>query len=411
MEEHPISDRTTLESGPGTRTPGEDRMMSENTNHTNLRAVILANALMLGALAFAAALESRDPAFHYRSLQEDGAVEWLSFWAFLLGSGWNLLAAARQRRSTGKLPWFLAGLASFCFILAMEEISWGQRVLGFQPPTYFLEHNFQQEANLHNVVETGLRKLALTAVIAGYGILLPLLTLFPPLGRWLRRLAVVGPPAALVPAFAAALITYRIYPWKFTGEIVEAMLGLGFLFAASFRAAEFRDGETSDSRRKPVRAVALSCLLVVALGLACDAVSRGRRSADPATVDAARLELEALKQDLDAHGRDRSARRAVRCGLSKRLYGLVQDRGADFLLGGEFAGLVARGLPKQRADFLIDPWSTAYWIRFECEGKRRSLFLYSFGPNRLRDSSEWEILGDDVGVYLVGPPEPESANP
>lgn len=385
--------------------------MSQSTTRTSLPAVLLANAFVLGVLALAAALESRDPAFHYRSLQEDGAVEWLSFWAFLLGSALNLLAAARQRRSTGKLPWFLAGLALFCFVVAMEEISWGQRVLGFQPPTYFLEHNFQQEANLHNVVETGLRKLALTAVIAGYGILLPLLALFPPLGRWLRRLAVVGPPAALVPAFAAALITYRIYPWKFTGEIVEAMLGLGFLFAGAIRASEFRERATLNTGRNAVGAVALSFVLVIALGLAGDAVSRNRQSADPGAIDAARLELEALKQDLDAHGRNRSARRAVRCGLSKRLYELVQNRGADFLLSGEFAGLVAQGLPEQRASFLIDPWSTAYWIRFECEGKRRSLFLYSFGPNRLRDSSEWEILGDDVGVYLVGPPEPESANP
>ena len=31
-------------------------------------------------------------------------------------------------------------------------------------------------------------------------------------------------------------------------------------------------------------------------------------------------------------------------------------------------------------------------------------FVYSFGPNRRRDWSRWEILGDDVGavVYQVG---------
>ncbi|MBW2241155.1 MAG: hypothetical protein JRH01_04150 [Deltaproteobacteria bacterium] len=386
-------------------------MTSESTPQTSLRAVILANVFVLGALALAAALESRDPAFHYRSLQEDGAVEWLSFWAFLLASAVNLVAAMRQRQQTQRLPWFLGGLALFCFFVAMEEISWGQRVLGFRPPTYFLEHNFQQEANFHNVVDTGLRKLALTAVIGGYGVVLPLLMLIPPLGRWLRRMAVVGPPTALIPAFAAALVTYRIYPWKFTGEIVEAMLGLGFLFAATVRTAELGRGETSRGGGKTIGAVAVSGLLVVALGLACDAASRSRQSADPGTLVAARLELDALRRDLDAHGRDRGARRDVRCGLHKRLYGLVQDRGAEFLLGGEFAGLVDRGLPEQRASFLIDPWSTAYWIRFECEGKRRSLFLYSFGPNRLRDSTEWEILGDDVGVYLVGPPEPELPAP
>ena len=50
-----------------------------------------------------------------------------------------------------------------------------------------------------------------------------------------------------------------------------------------------------------------------------------------------------------------------------------------------------------RAEFLIDPRSTACWVRFECSGSERSLFVYSFGPNRLRDSGAWELRGDDVG--------------
>jgi hypothetical protein len=29
------------------------------------------------------------------------------------------------------------------------------------------------------------------------------------------------------------------------------------------------------------------------------------------------------------------------------------------------------------------------------------VFIYSFGPNRQRDSSEWEILGDDIGMRLA----------
>jgi hypothetical protein len=94
--------------------------------------------------------------------------------------------------------------------------------------------------------------------------------------------------------------------------------------------------------------------------------------------------------------------------VHKRLYSLAVASDGAFLAGGEFMALVERGLPEQRADFLIDPWSTAYWLRYKCDDAdgRRSLFLYSFGPNRLRDSDEWEVGGDDVGVYLVGPPEP-----
>ncbi|MCP5056620.1 MAG: hypothetical protein GY937_07800 [bacterium] len=371
-------------------------------------ATLLANLLVLGVLAFAWALELRDPEFFYRTVQEDGTVEWVSFWAFFLASGTWALAAWRQRRSTGQLPWFLGGVALFCLFVAMEEISWGQRLLGFQPPAYFLEHNYQQEANLHNVIATDLRMLVFSAVIAGYGIALPLLALAPPVARLLRGLAVVGPPAGLIPIFAVSLVVYEIYPWDFAGEIVELMVGLGFLFAALMRAHEFRDATSPAVRRPATAAVALAGALALGLGLANDALSRRQRSADPAAVEEARLELEALARDVDAHGRDRRVRRAIHCGVHKRLYGLSVASDGAFLADGEFLALVERGLPEQRAEFLIDPWSTAYWLRYKCadaEG-RRSLFLYSFGPNRLRDSDEWELGGDDVGVYLVGPPEP-----
>jgi hypothetical protein len=358
---------------------------------------------VLAVLAFAAWLESRDPTAYYLTLQEDGSVEWISFWAFLLAA---LANAAAIRRAGEGASWFHAALALFCFFVAMEEISWGQRVLGFRPPTYFLEHNFQQEANIHNVVDTGLRKLALSAVIAGYGLVLPALAALAPSARWLRRLGVAAPPAALAPAFAATLVTYLAYPWDFTGEIVELMLGGGLLAGAVLGAPR------AGGRARPVTAVAVWSLLALALGLGSAELSRGRTSADPAALEAARVELDALGADLDAHAEDRSVRRRVHCGVHKRLYSLVSE-GGDFVRDGAFAGLVERGLPEARATFLIDPWSTAYWIRFSCEDDEgwRSLFLYSFGPNRLRDSDDWEIRGDDVGVYLLGPPDRDRPTP
>ena len=52
---------------------------------------------------------------------------------------------------------------------------------------------------------------------------------------------------------------------------------------------------------------------------------------------------------------------------------------------------------------LLDPWNLPYWVRDTCDDfrGRRVVFIYSFGPNRSRDSTPWEILGDDVGVFLV----------
>ena len=70
------------------------------------------------------------------------------------------------------------------------------------------------------------------------------------------------------------------------------------------------------------------------------------------------------------------------------------------MLEGVFARLKVQGLPEVRADFFIDPWNSPYWIRHKCKDKRRRVFVYSFGPNRRRDSTAWEILGDDIGAMI-----------
>ena len=55
---------------------------------------------------------------------------------------------------------------------------------------------------------------------------------------------------------------------------------------------------------------------------------------------------------------------------------------------------------EERAEFFIDPWSTAYWVRTSCNDRRDKVFLYSFGPNRGRDSSKWKLGEDDIGVIF-----------
>ncbi len=76
-----------------------------------------------------------------------------------------------------------------------------------------------------------------------------------------------------------------------------------------------------------------------------------------------------------------------------------------YLLGGEYSRLLASNGNAARAEYLLDPWNSAYWIRHKCRNGREARFIYSFGPNRRRDSSDWEIGdeaagGDDIGVHL-----------
>ena len=132
------------------------------------------NGLILTPVLLAAVLTVVAPEVYYQLIQEDEFLEWATFWAFVFAAGAYGVAALHERRTQGVVPWFLVGVSLFCVAVALEEISWGQRIIGYRPPTYFLAHNYQRELNLHNVFETSVRTLALELVIVGYDLVLPL---------------------------------------------------------------------------------------------------------------------------------------------------------------------------------------------------------------------------------------------
>jgi hypothetical protein len=211
-----------------------------------------------------------DREFHQRWLRgEDRLYEWLTFAGFL-GAGAVLLSALRFRASMSR--WsraYIAGLALFFLVCAGEEISWGQRILGFGTPEGMQEVNEQQEFNLHNLRIEHIHPYDIVSVMmAIFGILLPLATLAPRAGgdAWRRYVA----PPWLMPCFvlAAALspiqralrpaITVRfgsevaLVTRLDSREMTEAFWGLGCLLAAlSLRAAWCAQdgGEGGDERR------------------------------------------------------------------------------------------------------------------------------------------------------------------
>lgn len=359
--------------------------------HDRLTAV-LANVLILGTLAYAALLNAFDPDLYYLSAQEDEYVEWATFWAFVLAAVVHCVVALRQRAF--RRSWFLYGIGLFCLLVAMEEISWGQRVFGYRPPAYFLANNFQQELNVHNIVRSSYRTLTVSAIILGYGVLLPLAACRVSTCRWLERAGITAPPLGLSPAFLATYLAWIGYAWKFTGEWVELMLALGFLFTGILRARQ-----TASAPRRAA-AVAISWLIIAGLGTGTAFAWRHQQWRQPQNVELAQIELDALARDF------RSGRLLTECGIHKRLYSYREKYEQSYLHEGEFSRLQAGGLPEARARFLLDPWNSPYWIRDMCDkdGARRRTFVYSLGPNRRRDSTRWQIGGDDIGVltYAAG---------
>ncbi len=95
-------------------------------------------------------------------VREDGPIEWATALALLVAAITNLyriyiLWPFRNWK-------FVLGLFTFALIFSfgfMEEISWGQRILGgftnFTPPEFFQRYNTQGEMNLHNLQFEGIK--------------------------------------------------------------------------------------------------------------------------------------------------------------------------------------------------------------------------------------------------------------
>jgi|SRR6056297_128806 len=124
---------------------------------------------------------------------EDGPVEWATFTFLALGFVLLVRKARRLKARRGLGAAALMGLYAFLFFFAAgEEISWGQRVFGWEAGEFFTERSERAETNLHNmkIGEYNLNKVifgsTLTAVLLLYLLVLPVLY-----SRWspIRRLA------------------------------------------------------------------------------------------------------------------------------------------------------------------------------------------------------------------------------
>ena len=90
--------------------------------------------------------------------REDGIVENLGALAFFFASVLSFLVFLKSSNTKHlfftiqtKRNYFLLALALLFFICAGEEISWGQRLFGWETPASMKELNAQQETNIHNL--------------------------------------------------------------------------------------------------------------------------------------------------------------------------------------------------------------------------------------------------------------------
>lgn len=84
---------------------------------------------------------------------EDGPVEWSTAICLFLASFVLLRNALRLAERAEATAAALTALYALVFFFgAGEEISWGQRLFGWEPGEFFRENNAQAETNIHNLV-------------------------------------------------------------------------------------------------------------------------------------------------------------------------------------------------------------------------------------------------------------------
>ena len=122
-------------------------------------------AVPLILMMYLVVTHSISPSFYKMLVIEDGAVEYATAGVYIVGFVCGL-ALARRLYAKRDTAWALFyAVLSFGFLfVALEEISWGQRIFGLGTPEFIEERNIQGEIGLHNL--SSIRLLLHPAYIA-----------------------------------------------------------------------------------------------------------------------------------------------------------------------------------------------------------------------------------------------------
>jgi hypothetical protein len=162
---------------------------------------------------------------------KEGALENLTYILELIGAAlcavalWHFSRARSLSAPPRPVRWMYGALALALFAVGMEEINWGQTLLGFNTPDAWKEVNRQQETSLHNL----LGRNALESGARAIGVLLALGVIALVLVR--RRfpeslLGQIAPHPALVPlSLCVAFASLKQH-----SEVVELLVAVFFAF-------------------------------------------------------------------------------------------------------------------------------------------------------------------------------------
>ncbi len=162
-----------------------------------------------------AALLLASPKMLMEMTQEDTLIEWTSALLLIMGSGCFVAETLRRIQSGPGRDWIAkfelaiaVGMAFLLFLIAMEEISWAQRLFEFDTPEEIEQMNWQGEFNFHNL-QTDLSETLYYTGVGFFLLVFPLLreTVFRG-PEWFDRLLAFAPSRSVAAISAPAAMVY-----------------------------------------------------------------------------------------------------------------------------------------------------------------------------------------------------------
>jgi hypothetical protein len=136
----------------------------------NVKFIVFVFPLLLSLSFFWVKLAFPD--IYIRLIQEDSIFEYTqSLFYFALAVPALLLSATffRQRMLLHCVLYIV--LAAALLFVALEEVSWGQRIFGIENPAFFSQHNVQGEITVHNLKAVQLVLHRFYIFVGAYGVL------------------------------------------------------------------------------------------------------------------------------------------------------------------------------------------------------------------------------------------------
>lgn len=209
--------------------------------------VLLSTVLYVFCIAHilaAIALSFLNPDLYVTYTAEDGYIEYTTA-AFLLAT--SVVCFYRALSVARKLPMVFFYAAAVIFFLGFgEEISWGQRIIGFSTPDELREINFQEEFTLHNIRTDGIdvNKLVFGKVL--YTCVFFYFLGFPLLYRHVKRFReLIETYRFPIPTAAQSMIYFLAFSiiwiiregekWEMQEFALSSILFITFLFPAHKR--------------------------------------------------------------------------------------------------------------------------------------------------------------------------------